>query len=361
MTAQPPRSPYEDRAGAVRPGEELDVAVIDAWLRARVPGLAGVPELTEFRGGASNWTYRLRYDNRDLVLRRPPAGTKAKSAHDMRREHAVQQALGPVYPYVPRMVALCEDASVIGAEFYVMERIAGVIPRADLPRGLVLGAPDARALGESFVDRLVELHEVDAVAAGLGGLGKGAGYVRRQVEGWSDRYERARTWNVPSFARVRAWLDRNAPDDVATCVVHNDFRLDNMVLDPEAPTRVIGVLDWEMATLGDPLMDLGGALAYWVQADDDWAMRVLRRQPTHLPGMLRRDEVVARYAERTGRDVSRWPFYEVFGLFRLAAIAQQIYFRYHHGQTNNPAFRRFWLVVAYLEWRCGRIVARAGG
>ena len=341
-----------DRGGAVRAGEELDVAAVDAWLRAQGVALEGEPQVTQFSGGASNWTYRLQYPNRDLILRRPPAGTKAKSAHDMGREYLVQSALKPHYPAVPTMVALCTDPAVIGSDFYVMDRIVGLIPRAHLPRGVALDAAQTRTLCTNVIDKLIELHRVDYRAAGLESLGKGAGYARRQVEGWSERYLKAKTWNVPSFKRVREWLHANIPDDVATCVIHNDWRFDNVVLAPDDPTRVIGVLDWEMATLGDPLMDLGSALAYWVQADDGALMRSTRRQPTHLPGMLTRREVVDYYLQRSGLSTPNWTFYEVFGLFRLAAIIQQIYFRYHHGQTRNPAFRRFWLLVNYFDWRC---------
>jgi aminoglycoside phosphotransferase (APT) family kinase protein len=348
-----------DRGGAVRAGEELDVAAVDAWLRAQGIALDGEPQVTQFSGGASNWTYRLQYANRDLILRRPPAGTKAKSAHDMGREFTVQQALKPHYPAVPDMVALCKDAAVIGADFYVMDRIDGIIPRANLPRDLQVDATQVRQLCTNVLDKLIELHRVDYRAAGLESLGKGAGYARRQVEGWSERYLKAKTWNVPGFRRVREWLAANIPDDVATCVIHNDWRFDNVVLAPDDPTRVIGVLDWEMATLGDPLMDLGSALAYWVQADDGRLMRSTRRQPTHLPGMLTRREVVAYYLERSGLATPNWTFYEVFGLFRLAAIIQQIYFRYHHGQTRNPAFKRFWLLVNYFDFRCRRLLRDA--
>ncbi|HEX5856416.1 MAG TPA: phosphotransferase family protein [Thermoanaerobaculia bacterium] len=345
-----------DAAGGFRPGEELDVAAVDAWLKPRVPGLTGNPRTAQYSGGASNWTYRLEYESDDLVLRRPPAGTKAKSAHDMAREFRVQKALRPVYPFVPEMVAFCGDEGVIGTEFYVMRRIAGVIPRARMPDGLALDPRTARRMCESVIDRLVELHRVDVKAAGLETLGRGAGYVRRQIAGWTDRYGKARTWNVPRFGRVIDWLKAQAPDDVATCVIHNDFRLDNVVLDPDDPTRVVGILDWEMATVGDPLMDLGNSLAYWVQADDDFLALRTRRQPTHLPGMLTRREVVAAYLERTGLEPRNFAFYEVYGLFRLAVIAQQIYYRYAQGQTRNPAFRHFWGMAHYLRWRCEKLI-----
>ena len=341
---------------AVRSGEELPIGAVDAWVRAKLPTLEGLPKVTQYRGGASNWTYRLEYPGRDLILRRPPAGTKAKSAHDMGREFKVQQALKPHYPYVPEMIGLCEDESVLGAPFYVMERIPGLILRANLPAGMNLDATQARALCLSVIDRLVELHRVDVSAAGLAALGKGPGYVHRQVEGWADRYDRARTWNVPRFTAVKAWLRERAPQDVGACVIHNDYRFDNVVLDPTDATRVVGVLDWEMATIGDPLMDLGSSLAYWVQADDDLFAQRIRRQPTHIPGMLTRAEVIEYYLERTGRSAVASTFYEVFGLFRLAGIIQQIYFRYQKRQTRNPAFRHFWLFVHYFQRRCLKLI-----
>lgn len=343
-----------DRVGPVRPGEELDLGRLDVWLKARVAGLSGTPRVTQYHGGASNWTYRLEYDSHDLVLRRPPAGTKAKSAHDMGREYRIQQALLPAFPFVPEMVAFCDDASVLGCEFYVMRRLDGIIPRKDFPRELALTSEATRRLCLNVIDTLIALHQVDPRAAGFEELGKGPGYARRQIEGWCDRYQKARTWNVPRLSALMGWLKAHVPDDVRTCVVHNDFRFDNVVLDPREPTRVIGVLDWEMATLGDPLMDLGNSLAYWVEAGDDFFIRSLRRQPTHLPGMLRRREVVEHYCVRTGLRPANWAFYETYGLFRLAVIAQQIYYRYHHGETRNPAFRNFWLLVHYLGWRCGR-------
>ncbi len=348
-----------DEARPVRDGEALDIGAVDAWLRGITGGLDGLPEVTQYRGGASNWTYRLRYPGRDLILRRPPAGTKAASAHDMGREYRLQAALAPHFPYVPAMVGLCEDDAVLGSEFYVMERVPGLIPRAANVDGTRIQAPDARRMCEALIDRWVDLHRVDVGAAGLGALYKGPGYARRQVEGWTRRYTKARTWNVPSFDKVGRWLAERVPDDVGACVIHNDWRLDNLVFDPSDLGRVIAVLDWELATIGDPLMDLGSALAYWVHADDPWLFRITRRQPTHLPGMFRRDEVVARYLDATGRSAENWAFYEVFGLFRLAGIAQQIYYRYHHRQTRNPAFRRFWILVNYFDWRCKGIIRRA--
>ncbi|WP_240202741.1 phosphotransferase family protein [Burkholderia sp. LMG 13014] len=332
----------------------MDLVEIDSWLKFRLPTLRGSPEVTQYSGGASNWTYRLEYQNDDLILRRAPAGTKAKSAHDMGREYRLQHALKPVFGLVPEMRAYCDDESVIGTEFYVMQRLQGIIPRKNLPRGMQLDAPAMRRLCVSVLDTLISLHKVDHKAAGLESIGVGAGYTLRQIEGWSQRYRNARTWNVPSGERIIDWLMSNLPSHEQICITHNDFRFDNVVLDPNEPTRVIGVLDWELATLGDPLMDLGNTLAYWVEADDDFLARSTRRQPTHLPGMLTRREVVEYYCNAMGIAPTNWAFYEVYGLFRLSAIVQQIYYRYHHRQTRNPTFKKFWILVHYLHWRCRR-------
>jgi aminoglycoside phosphotransferase (APT) family kinase protein len=347
-----------DGARAVRDEDAFDVPAMDAWLRQHTDVPSGLPEVMQFSGGASNLTYLLRYGDRDLILRRPPAGTKAKSAHDMGREFRIQQGLKPVFRYVPEMVAYCNDEEVIGSGFYVMERVAGTIP-GHHHLGVDLTAAQTRQLGFTLIDTLAELHAVDPAAAGLADLGRGSGYVERQVSGWSDRYRQAKTWNVPSYERVMAWLAAHQPADVGICVIHNDFRLDNVVLAPDDPLRVAGVLDWELATLGDPLMDLGSALAYWVQADDDWAFRRFRLQPSDAPGMPTRQEIVRYYAERSGLKPDNWAFYEVFGLFRLAVIAQQIYYRYHHKQTRNPRFKNFWLPVNLLERRCRTIIRQA--
>ncbi len=348
-----------DQPGTLRDEDVFEIDAVDAWLKKQIDGLEGTPEVEQFSRGASNLTYRLRYENRDLILRRPPPGTKAKSAHNMVREHDIQKALKPVYPWVPEMLALCTDESVIGCDFYVMERMEGVILRKNLPPALNFDRQQVETLCRNAVDRLIELHSVDVEAAGLSELGKGAGYNRRQIEGWSERYKRAKTWNVLPGHYVMDWLADNIPDEVAICVIHGDFRFDNLVLDADDPLKIIGVLDWELATLGDPLMDLGNSLAYWVQADDDRYFRGFRRQPTHVPGMMKRPEVVEYYCERMGLKPDNWAFYEVYGLFRLAVIAQQIYYRYHHRQTRNPQFRHFWIAVNYLLWRCRKLIRSA--
>ena len=350
-----------DQPGEVRAEDTFDTAAVHEWLSSHVDGLAGPPDVRQFPGGASNLTYLLRYPDRELILRRPPTGRKAATAHDMKREFRVQRQLRPVFPYVPNVLALCQDDAVIGSDFYVMDRIEGIILRGDLPEGMTLSPLQARDLAQSAIDRLIELHSVDPDAAGLGDLGKGAGYVARQVRGWSERLRAAHTDNVPDFEYVMAWLDEHQPGDVRICVIHNDYRFDNMVLDGPETLNVVGILDWEMATLGDALMDLAGVVAYWVQADDDELAQLSRKQPTHLPGMPTRKEIVDYYCDRMGLRVADWRFYEVFGAFRLAVIMQQIYYRYHHGQTHNPAFKNLWTYAGYLESRCRKAIEREAG
>jgi aminoglycoside phosphotransferase (APT) family kinase protein len=345
-----------DKAGKVRTGEELDLTTLNPWLLEKIPGLSGEPKVTQYSGGASNWTYCLAYPDRELILRRAPSGTKAKGAHDMGREYRLQAALKPVYSYVPDMLAHCEDEAIVGAEFYVMEKLNGLIPRMNIPKGVTLTPDITRKLCTNALDSLIELHKVDYKEAGLAHLAKGEGYTKRQIEGWTARYQKAKTWNVPSGKFVSNWLAANIPSHEHICLTHNDFRFDNLVLDVDDPTKILGVLDWELATLGDPLMDLGNTLAYWVQANDDRIAKSTRRQPSHLPGMLSRKEVIAYYLEKTGFKVDNFAFYEVYGLFRLAAIAQQIYYRYHHKQTDNPAFKNIWFFVHYLLWQCRRAI-----
>ena len=357
-------------AAPVRDEDAFDVERAADWIRENASDTAGLdstPEVTQFVGGASNLTYLLRYGGgveaggRDLVLRRPPAGTKAKGAHDMKREHDLQAALAPAFPLVPRMVGYCGDVEVVGSEFYVMDRVVGTILRRDVPEALGLDEQGVNRLCRNAVDTLVALHDVDLEESGLGALDRGPGYVRRQVEGWTARYRRARTPDVGDFETTIAWLDAHQPDDLPHVLVHNDYRFDNLVLAVDDPTRVVGVLDWELATVGDPLVDLGSALAYWVQADDDAGSLAIRLQPTHTPGMLTRAEVVERYLTARGLDVApeRWRWYEVFGAFRLAGIAQQIYYRFHHGQTTNPTYGGFRDVVRILDARCERLLASA--
>ncbi|MGN6781542.1 MAG: phosphotransferase family protein [Marmoricola sp.] len=366
MDATPVEPPVVlNGAMPVRDEDAFDVEAVVAWLGEQGVALDGEVSVQQFAGGASNLTYSLRSTGpdggRDLILRRPPVGRKAEGAHDMGREYRIQAALAEPFGLVPTMVAHCTDPAVLGSEFYVMERVDGVIPRRDLPAEVTLDEAGVRRLCTNALDTLIALHQVDTSIPALAALGKGAGYVARQVAGWSTRYRNARTDDARSFEAVIAWLDAHQPADVATCLIHNDFRFDNLVLGRGDPTVIRAVLDWELATLGDPLMDLGSTLAYWVQADDDPVFQQFRRQPTTLPGMMTREEVVAYYGDATGVSVSpeQWRFYEVFGLFRLAVIAQQIYYRYVHGQTTNEAYAIFGPAAQYLEDRCLDLLGKA--
>ena len=349
-----------DRARPVRAGEELQLEAIAKHLQGLGWPVDGEMRVEQFPGGASNLTYLLQLGGRELILRRPPFGHIAKSAHDVVREATIMRSLKPVYPKVPEVLHVCEDASVIGAPFYLMERLVGVIPRQNLPAELNLDATRTRQLCLNVLDTLIDLHNLEPDQAGLAQLGRGQGYVARQVEGWSKRFRDARTEDVGDFETVMAWLQAKQPaQEVAIRLIHNDFRFDNVVLDIEDPLRVIGVLDWEMATLGDPLMDLGSSLAYWVQADDDLFMLGSRRQPTNAPGMLTRAEVIDYYGKRTGFNVENFDFYTVYGLFRLAGIAQQIYRRFKDGHAHNPAFAAFGPFASYLEQRCLGIIEQS--
>jgi len=345
-------------AAAVREEDAFDLDAVRGWLAGHGVDLSGEVEIQQFGGGASNLTYSLRTAEHDLILRRPPAGRKAAGAHDMGREFRIQSALKEPFGLVPDMVAFCDDESVIGSDFYVMQRLDGLIPRRDLPAGLELDETSARDLCKTFADTLIKLHRVDTSIPEIASIGKGTGYVERQITGWSARYRNAITDDAPSFEGVMGWLAEQMPADVANCVIHNDYRFDNTVLDKTDPSRIIGVLDWEMATLGDPLMDLGGNLAYWVQPDDDDGFQLVRRQPSNVPGMFSRAEFVDYYCSEMGYSVTpdQWKFYEVYGLFRFAVIAQQIYYRYFHGQTTNPMYAAFGQAMPYYEDRCLRII-----
>jgi aminoglycoside phosphotransferase (APT) family kinase protein len=354
--AYPRRVPDEviDESREVRAEDAFDVAAVAEWL-----GEGPIDEVRQFPGGASNLTYLLRLRDRELILRRPPVGTKARGAHDMGREYRIQRGLAPVFASVPAMVAYApEDESPIGAELYVMERVPGIIPRRDFP--VEVGPEQADALCRAAVDVLVALHSVDVTAvADLAALDKGEGYVARQVGGWTTRLADARTDDTGDWSDITDWLAAHQPADVGRRMIHNDYRLDNLVLQPrDGGFAIAAVLDWELATVGDPLMDLGCALAYWVQADDDEFFLQFRRQPSTVPGMWTRQQIVEHYCARMGFSLTahQWRFYEVFGLFRLAVIAQQIYYRYFHGQTTNEAYAVLGSAVGYLETRCRGLV-----
>jgi aminoglycoside phosphotransferase (APT) family kinase protein len=350
-----------DQAGRVREEDRPDLTRLQDWLTGQLEGCDKNMQIRQFKGGASNLTFQLDCEGGpSYILRMPPRGAKAKSAHNMEREFRILETLKPVYPYVPTPLVYCGDEQVIGNPFYLMERLEGIIPRRDMPKGIQMTPAACKQLCENALDAWVALHQLDLKATGLDAFGKGAGYVDRQIEGWCERYRQARTYNTPRFEEVMDWLLKNKPTDEARLsFIHNDFRLDNLVLDANDPTQVIGVLDWELATVGDPLMDIGSSLAYWTEAKDSLLLQWIRRQPTHLPGMMTRRELLHAYEQKTGLPTASFTFYEVYGLFRLAGIAQQIYYRYHHRQTRNPAFRWFWVWVHFLHGRCKRLMRNA--
>jgi aminoglycoside phosphotransferase (APT) family kinase protein len=330
---------FVDSTRPVRPGEELDAAALAVWLKSRLPGIEGPVEVEQFPGGHSNLTYLLRLGDRELVLRRPPFGSKVKTAHDMGREYRVLSRLYAVYPKAPRALLHCDDPSVIGAPFYIMERVRGVVLRQQRPpAGVSLPPERMRAISEAAVDGLAELHGLDYRAAGLEDLGHPEGYVARQVAGWTQRWQGSHTDDVPDLDRAAAWLAGHQPAESGAALIHNDYKYDNLVLHPQELARIVAVLDWEMATVGDPLMDLGTSLAFWVDPDDAPEQRLMPAGPTTLPGNLNRAEVVERYAARSGRDVSNVLFYYVYGLFKIAVIAQQIYYRFKAGLTRDERF-----------------------
>lgn len=336
-----------DKSKTVREGEELDLATLESYLKDNIPDLSGDLVVEQFPSGFSNLTYLLRVGERELVLRRPPFGSKVKSAHDMGREYRVLSGLHPVYPQAPKPLAFCQEEDVLGADFYVMERIKGIIFRGKKPEGFSADPETVKASCEALVKNLADLHALDYEAAGLGSLRKDGSYVERQVKGWIKRYYGSQTDDIPAIDETAKWLEANYPEDTGAVLVHNDYKFDNVVLAVDDITRIIGVLDWEMCTIGDPLMDLATTLGYWNEANDP-SMGIVQCFLTLEPGALTRKEVAAYYATLTGRDVSNIQFYFVFALFKLAVIVQQIYYRYKKGLTKDDRFAPLIMMVGAL-------------
>ncbi|MGE5047069.1 MAG: phosphotransferase family protein [Deltaproteobacteria bacterium] len=328
-----------DQPAEVREEERIDPARIEPFLRQALPEFTGPISVLQFPKGHSNLTYLVKAAGREAVLRRPPFGVKVKSAHDMKREFDILSALQGVYGRAPRPIAFCDDESLIGAKFYLMERVTGIVVRGDRPpQGMAFTPGLLHKTSTALVDNLVDLHAVDVTRPPLSGIGKPQGYVARQVTGWTERYFKAKTDEIPAVEAAASWLSRNMPRESGASVVHNDYKYDNVMFDPNDLTRIVAVLDWEMATVGDPLMDLGTFVGYWANPDDPDELRARAYGPTYLPGSLSRMQVVERYAEKSGREVSSILFYYVFALFKIAVIVQQIYKRYVEGATRDPRF-----------------------
>lgn len=341
----------------VREGEQIDTQALAGYLRGRIEGVGSEVTVRQFPGGHSNLTYLLEAGGREYVLRRPPLGPVAPKAHDMAREYNVLRAVHPHFPQAPRAFLLCDDPSVIGAIFFIMERRRGLVLRREIP-GPFAGDPDfGRRVSEAFVDCMAALHAVDITQVLLG---KPAGFLQRQVSGWAERWQRAQTEALPRMDQLIRWLADRLPESPPPTLVHNDYKLDNVMLDPADPGRVEAVLDWEMTTAGDPLVDLGCVLCYWPEAGDPPARRDALSSITTLPGWLTRAQLVERYARTTGRDVSGLGYYEVFGIFKVAVVLQQIYFRYHRGQTRDERFRNFDERVRGLVEVAAEVAGRAG-
>jgi aminoglycoside phosphotransferase (APT) family kinase protein len=326
----------------VRKGEDFDLEAVELYLREHIEDLPdGELEVSQFPSGASNLTYLLKIGDWQGVLRRPPLGPVPPKAHDMGRESGILSRLGAVYPLAPKPYFFCEDESVIGAPFYVMERRTGVVLDETFPDDIQPDEELCRGISRAVVDTLVRLHAVDVKEAGLGDLGKPEGFLERQSEAWISRYDKAKTEEIEEVESLTDWLSRDVPKSPPPTVIHNDYKLNNLVLNPEDLTEVRAVLDWEMATVGDPLFDLAVSLTYWIEPDDPDDLKAVMPTVTVTPGFMTRRELIDRYEAKSGRDLSNMHWYVVFGYFKLAAILQQIFARWKRGQTEDERFADF--------------------
>ena len=339
-------SPITDQPAEARPREVPDILALNAYVQKEAPQIGSIHNILQFPSGYSNLTFCLQTSTGEFILRRPPVGANIKSAHDMGREFTVLSKLKPHYNKVPEPIFYCERDDVIGAPFYLMKRLHGVILRSTNAPKLNLAPELYTKISEALVDNLVELHRLDICSTGLHELGKPEGYVQRQVEGWIKRYYAAETDKLEHMDTLAEWITTDQPVSQSPCFLHNDYKYDNVILDPNELTHILGVLDWEMATVGDPLMDLGASLAYWSEASDDEVLQSFNL--TALVGNLTRQKVVDRYAVQSNRDVSNVLFYYVFGLFKNAVIAQQIYSRWKQGHSSDPRFGGLMMVIRSL-------------
>jgi aminoglycoside phosphotransferase (APT) family kinase protein len=339
----------------IRRGEELNQANLQAFLRGALNVQTEEISIEQFPAGSSNLTYLIKIGDKEFVLRRPPFGNQVKTAHDMKREFDVLEKLSTVYQPAPKPFFYCADETVIGSEFYLMERRRGLIVRGKSPQSLENSKDLQRKVCESFVENLVKLHAIDYKKNGLENLGKPEGYARRQVESWTKRYFNAKTDDNFELEKAIEWLAENTPISHGAALIHNDYKFDNVILNPKNLTKIVAILDWEMATLGEPLMDLGTTLGYWISKDTGENLSNMPFNPRVLMENFSRKELVEIYAEKSGADVSNILFYYVFGTFKIAAIAQQIYFRFAKGATRDERFAQFNLFVSAL----GKIALRA--
>jgi len=333
---------------AVRSGEEINKTRLHEFLCNRIDTDACEIRIEQFPAGSSNLTYLVKIGDREYVLRRPPFGNNVKTAHDMQREFDVLSKLSKVYNPAPKPLLYCSDESVIGSEFYLMERRKGLIIRGKAPEILENSPELQQAVCRSFVQNLSDLHSLDYKEAGLSDLGKPDGYARRQVVGWTKRYFNAKTDELPELEASIKWLNKNVPPESGVSLIHNDYKFDNIMLNPNNLTEITALLDWEMVTVGDPLMDLGTTLGYWMSKDAGKEMLNMPFNPRVLMENVSRWELAEIYAEKSGRNVSNILFYYVFGTFKIAVIAQQIYARFLRGFTKDRRFANFDTFVSAL-------------
>ena len=341
MTSHTPPGWTEPETVAVRPEAVLDHEVVSQFLRGKLPHTDGPLAIVQFAGGHANLTYLLRFGEQEYVLRRPPGGPIAAGAYDMAREYHVLSALWQVFPPASRPYLFCEDASILGAPFFVMERRRGLVIHKEMPPAY-LNRPDLyRQLSEALIATLVALHAIDYKAVGLESLGKPDGFVARQVNNWLKRWDRARIFPIPLLDETGHWLLAHLPHSPTPTLLHNDYKLDNAMVDPTDITRIIGLFDWDQCTLGDPLVDLGLLMNYWTEATDTPGRHLFSQAPTALPGFYTRAELVQRYAVQSGRDLSAIPFYETFALWKTAIVVMQLFVLYKNGQLQDGRLADF--------------------
>ena len=321
----------------VRPGEELDWASLEAYLVGQIPELAGPLEVQQFPSGAANLTYLLRFGPTELVLRRPPFGVVAPGAHDMRREFKVLSRLWRNFDRAPRAYAFCDDKDVIGADFVVMERRRGEVIRNVVPRSMAQHRDVGRRISFALVDAMADMHLLDPAANDLNDLGKPAGFAARQVAGWKTRWDLVRPEDgLPLMDEVPERLAASVPEPTRVSIVHNDLKLDNCQFDPSNPDRVQSIFDWDMTTLGEPLVDLGTLLNYWPDPSDPPDARRVSHEGMLRMGLPTRGEITARYADRTGIDVSSAGWYEAFAQWKTGVVIQQLHNRWKKGESTDP-------------------------
>ena len=324
---------------SVRPGEELNQDVLARYLQSQLPDMFGTDiEIEQFAAGHSNLTYLVRSGGTEAVLRRAPLGTVAAKAHDMAREFQILRAVHPAFLLAPEPILFCDDASIIGAPFQLMERRTGIVIDREWPDVFEPTAENARLISMSPIDTLAKLHAIDYKSTHLSEMVHPDGYLERQVNGWIGRYEKAKTDEISAADEVKKKLSTSIPTSPSPTIVHNDLKLNNMLLAPDVPGQVTAVVDWEMATVGDPLTDLGTTLSYWAQAGDPEVMLHFTGGLEHIEGMVTREDMIQAYAKQTGRDVSNIGYYLMFATFKVAVICQQIYFRWKRGQTKDERF-----------------------